>query len=99
MKPSQYAAICVAAGKPPDAHAIAKPEGHVVVLIRLLQILEILVGRTADDQRHQALRRQADLIVEAAERSIPSVHDRAPVRVARSRVFPMPDMAGERRKS
>lgn len=65
----------------------------------LLKILKILAGRTSDDQRHQALRQQADLIIEVAERSVPSVRDCAQIRVARSQVLPMPGTAGEQGRS
>lgn len=74
-------------------------EGNVAVLTRLLQILEVLAGRTADDQRRQALRQQADLIVETVERSVPSAHDRAQIQAAQGQVVPMPGAASERRRS
>ena len=62
-------------------------EGNVAVLVRLLQILEILVERTGDDQRRQALRLQADLIGETAERSVPAAHDRATIEAARLQIM------------
>jgi uncharacterized membrane protein len=61
-------------------------EGNIAVLVRLLQILEILIERTSDDQRRRALRLQADLIVETAQRSVPAAHDRATVETARERI-------------
>ena len=61
-------------------------EGNVAVLERLLQILEILVERTADDQRRRALRLQADVIGETAARSVPAALDRATIEAARQRL-------------
>ncbi len=63
-------------------------EANVAILIRLLQVLQVLADRTADTERRKALRQQADLIIEAAERSVPSAHDRAQVEAAGDRVFP-----------
>lgn len=60
-------------------------EGNVAVLARLLQVLATLAGRTSDEQRRRALRQQADLVVETAERSVPSEHDRAVILAARAR--------------
>lgn len=65
-------------------------EGNVAVLVRLLQVLEIVARRTTDTRRHQALRGQKGLIAETAERSVPSAHDRATIRAARDHVFPLP---------
>ncbi len=56
--------------------------GNVAVFARLLEVVEILAGRTADHHRQQTLREQAGLIVETAERSIPSAHDRATIHAA-----------------
>lgn len=61
-------------------------EGNVAVLARLLQVLEIVIERTQDVQRRQILCQQADLIAETAERSVPSVHDRARIRGERERI-------------
>lgn len=76
-------------------------EGNVAVLIRLLQILEILAERTTDVRRCQALRQQADLIAETAERSVPAAHDRATIQAARGcvRIFSVPDNESERIRS
>ena len=59
-------------------------EGNVAVLKRLLQVLATVAGRTSDERRRQALRQQADLVVETAERSVPLAHDRATILAARS---------------
>ena len=61
-------------------------EGNVAVLVRLLQVLEILVERTADDQRRRALRLQADVIGETAARSVPAALDRATIEAARAAI-------------
>ena len=61
-------------------------EGNTAVLVRLLQILEILIERTPDEQRRQAFRLQADLVGETAERSVPAAHDRAAVEAVRERI-------------
>ncbi len=57
-------------------------EGNVVVLTRQLQSLETIAGQTANTRRRQALRQQADLITEVAERTIPSPQDAASVKAA-----------------
>ncbi|MEX1113348.1 MAG: DUF2254 domain-containing protein [Patescibacteria group bacterium] len=59
-------------------------EGNVAVLERLLQVLATVAERTSDEQRRHALRQQADLVMETAERSVPSAHDRATIQAARS---------------
>lgn len=59
-------------------------EGNVAVLTRLLQVLATIAERTSDEQRLHALRQQADLVVETAERSVPLAHDRATIQAARS---------------
>ncbi len=61
-------------------------EGNVAVLVRLLQILEMLVERTADDQRRRALRLHADVIGETAARSVPAALDRATIEAAHGQV-------------
>jgi uncharacterized membrane protein len=60
--------------------------GNVAVLTRLLHALETIAGQTANDQRRQALWRQASLVAAAAERTIPSLHDRTEVQTALSRL-------------
>lgn len=66
-------------------------EGNVAVLARLLQILEIVAKRTTDVHRVLALRHQADLAAETAERSVPTAHDRAAIRATRAQMIPLPD--------
>jgi hypothetical protein len=51
----------------------------------LFQILEIVVGRTVDVRRRQAIRQQTDLTAEMAARSVPSAHDRATIQTATTR--------------
>lgn len=55
---------------------------NVAVLIRALQILEMLSGRTTDVDRRLAIRAHADLFLETSERTVPSAHDRAVIRGA-----------------
>ncbi len=74
-------------------------EGNVAVLARLLQVLEIVAGRTTNVHRRQALRQQVDLIAETAERSVPSAHDRATIQAARDHVFPTPAKSNEGKRS
>jgi uncharacterized membrane protein len=59
-------------------------EGNVAVLVRLHQVLTTVAGRTSDEQRRNALRQQAALIAETAERSVPSAHDRATIQAAQA---------------
>jgi uncharacterized membrane protein len=61
-------------------------EGNVAVLVRLLQVLEILVERTADGERRRALRLQAEVIGETAARSVPAAVDRARIEAAHAQV-------------
>jgi uncharacterized membrane protein len=56
--------------------------GNVTVLVSLLQALEVIAVRTQDPRRRQALKRQADLIADAAERSIPAPRDREGIQSA-----------------
>ena len=49
--------------------------GNVTVLLSLLQALEVIAVRTQDAHRRQALLRQADLIAEVANRTIPAPRD------------------------
>lgn len=74
-------------------------EGNVAALTRLLEILAIVAGQTADMRRRQAIRQQRDLIAETAERSVPSTHDRATIQAARDLVFPMPEEANQRNRA
>jgi uncharacterized membrane protein len=59
-------------------------EGNVAVLVRLHQVLTTVAGRTSDEQRRNALRQQAALVAETAERSVPSAHDRATIQAAQT---------------
>ncbi|MEO6025765.1 MAG: DUF2254 domain-containing protein [Candidatus Binatia bacterium] len=49
--------------------------GNVAILRVLLRAVEVVAGRTADAERRRALRRQAELIVEVAARTIPVMRD------------------------
>jgi uncharacterized membrane protein len=59
-------------------------DGNVAVLARLHQVLATVAGRTSDEQRRNALRQQAALVAETAERSVPSAHDRATIQAAQA---------------
>jgi uncharacterized membrane protein len=61
--------------------------GDVAVLTRMLEIIEMLAQRTTDPDRRRALRRHADLILEAAERTVPAPHDLAPIEAAGGRAI------------
>lgn len=69
-------------------------EGNVAVLTRQLQSLELIAGQTPSTRRRQALRKQADLIVAVAERTIPSPHDGAGVKAASVCLYRILDMPG-----
>ena len=71
-------------------------EGNVAVLLSLLQALEVIAGRTQDAQRRQALRRQAGLIADVAERSIPAPLDCEGIEAALGRLSQI--LGGECRK-
>jgi uncharacterized membrane protein len=60
--------------------------GNVAVLTRLLQVLEIIAGQTANLRRKQALRQQVELIAAVAERTIASPHDRGDIEAAKLRL-------------
>jgi len=63
-------------------------EGNVAVLTRLIQVLNIIAGFTCDRERRQALQIHADLVLETADRSVSSPHDRAAIhRVSRLAKF------------
>ena len=59
--------------------------GNVAVLAQLLNMLETLATLTSDPRRRDALRLQAQLVDEVAERTIPAEHDQAAVAAARRR--------------
>jgi len=63
-------------------------EGNVAILVRLLEVLELLRGRTEDPHRRRELAHHAALILEVAERSVPAPHDRARVQIAKGRADP-----------
>jgi len=60
--------------------------GNVKVLLSLLQALEVIAVRTQDAHRRQALLRQADLIAEVANRTIPAPRDRDGIEAALERL-------------
>jgi uncharacterized membrane protein len=60
--------------------------GNVKVLLSLLQALEVIAVRTQDAHRRQALLRQADLIAEVANRTIPAPRDRDGIESALERL-------------
>lgn len=62
-------------------------EGNVAVLTRLLQVLATIDARTSDARRRGAIRQQAELVADTAERSVPSAHDRAKIQTAKAGRF------------
>jgi uncharacterized membrane protein len=60
--------------------------GNVTVLLSLLQALEVIAMRTQDAHRRQALLRQADLIAEVANRTVPVPRDRDGIEAALERL-------------
>ena len=71
-------------------------EGNVAVLTRQLHSLQMIAGQTANTQRRQALRQQADLIITVAERTIPSPQDGEAVRAVSARLSRVLDGLGGR---
>ena len=69
-------------------------EGNVAILIRQLEALETIARKTTSARRRQALRRQAELIAEVAERSIPSPRDGECVETSLARLFRVLDGPG-----
>lgn len=63
-------------------------DGNVAVLHAMLRTLEVIAERTSDLGRRRALRRQADLIVAAARRTIPTPEDRLAIEAAFGRLAP-----------
>lgn len=61
-------------------------DGNIAVLTRQLQALETIAGRTSNDRRRQALRRQGELITALAQRAITSPHDGAGLSAASARL-------------
>ena len=70
-------------------------EGNVAVLIRLIEVLNIISGFTSDEERRQALQLHADLVLETAERSVCSPHDRAAIHRISERGMPTPGSPSE----
>ena len=62
--------------------------GNVVVLVRLLAVLHIIAGFTHDEERRRALQHHTDLLVETAERSVSSPHDRAAIQSVSQQAMP-----------
>lgn len=67
------------------SHDAPEDVANAEALAGLFQILEIVVGRTVDVRRRQAIRQQTDLIAQMADRSVPSAHDRATIQTATTR--------------
>jgi len=65
-------------------------EGNVAVLAHVLEVLKLIGAQTTDGKRRQALSRQADLVAEMAQRSIPAVHDRATIQAMRDNLGDLP---------
>lgn len=61
-------------------------EGNVAVLTRLLQVLEIIADQTNNPRRRRELMEQAVLVMETAERSVPSARDRGVIKAAMDRL-------------
>jgi uncharacterized membrane protein len=59
-------------------------DGNVAVLVRLVEIIEIVGRRTSNPWRHQALRQHRELMLATAERSVPVAQDRARIQLAAS---------------
>lgn len=59
--------------------------GNPAILARQLDAIEVIAGQTTSARRRQALRRQADSIIEVAERTIQPASDGAAVRAAWTR--------------
>ncbi len=70
-------------------------EGNVAVLVRLLEGLNIIAGFAHDDERRQALQLHSDLVLETAERSVSSPHDRAAIQRVSRRLMPTTRGPGE----
>ena len=61
-------------------------KGAGTVLLSLLQALEVIAVRTQDAHRRQALLRQADLIADVANRTVPAPRDRDGIEAALERL-------------
>ena len=61
-------------------------ESNVAVLVRLLEVLRLLVERTTDARRQEALLQHVQWITDSAGRGVPAVQDRASIHAAAARV-------------
>lgn len=61
-------------------------EGNIAVLLRLLEVLELLVQRTTDNRRRDILLEQVRRIVDSADRRVSSAVDRAAVHATAAKV-------------
>jgi len=73
-------------------------EGNVAVLAHLTLVLNIIAGFTYDEERRKALQLHADLVLETAERSVSSPHDRAAIHRVSQRAMPSPGSPSEVRR-
>jgi uncharacterized membrane protein len=64
-------------------------EGNVAVLRRQLEALETIAGQTSNGRRRDALRQQAELISDVAERTISSKHDCVGINDCLARLTPV----------
>lgn len=62
-------------------------EANVAALMRLLEILGLLLGRTEDVYRRRALLQHADLVSDISKRSVASAHDRSAIQAAFDGLF------------
>lgn len=58
-------------------------EGNAAILLRLLEVLAVIGALTPHAQRRLAVREQIALVIESAERSVASAHDRSRILAAR----------------
>ncbi len=61
-------------------------EGNVAVLVRLLEALWLVIQRTTDTARQQAILEQVQWIADSADRGVAAAQDRATVHAAAARV-------------
>lgn len=66
-------------------------DGNVAILLRMMQVLQILAMQAADPHRRRSIRQHAGLVAEVVARSVPSAHDRAAIRVAHDRLVSLLD--------
>lgn len=70
-------------------------EGNVAVLVRLIEVFNIIAGFAYDEERRQALKLHVDLVLETAERSVSSPYDREAIKRVSERAMPMPSSPSE----